>query len=242
MISIDVALDRLLHKPRVLAEFLARGPAALDLAPVDAEALVALDRDALVDVARQIRADLLRWRQRGSGGLLDLFPRTIAAHRAARPDDDGLAALVEAFLDSPASDTHRELPFAGAGCSLEEAFYRFAEQAGLGDAATREEEFLAAIVRALAVSPRPDFLLPAEVRPASAGHFAITARSGPTLFAALAGRFVRGPITPFLAALLTSDEPAERVAGQHGVDTAVLAASVAHLAGLGLMADAPRPA
>ena len=33
MISLDLALDRLLHKPGVLAEFLARGPAALDVSP-----------------------------------------------------------------------------------------------------------------------------------------------------------------------------------------------------------------
>lgn len=230
MIPLDLALDRLLHKPRVLAAFLARGPAALDLAPDDAAALATLDRAELVRTATRIRDGLLHTPHRGSGSLLDRFPRTLAAHR------DDLAALAEAFLDSPAFDEHRALPFAGPGRALEEAFFRFAEAAGLGDPATREAEFLAAILRALAVDPDPDFLVPDVVRAAPGGRFAVTTRSGPTLFAALAGRLVTGPITPFLADLLRADEPPDELARRHAVAPDVLAESLARLVELGLRA------
>ena len=234
VITIDVALDRLLHKPRVLAEFLRRGPEALGLAAADAAALGEIDREQLVRAAGHIRRELLHRQQRGCGSLVDRFPRTIAAHRAAHPEDAELAGLAGELLDSDEFDAYRELPFAGVGSSIEECFFRFAEARALGDAAAREQEFLAAMLRALVVNPDPDFLVPAAVRRAPAGFFAVSVRSGPTLFAALGGRLVTGEITPFLAELLLAPDRPEEVARRHAVTGPALAASLARLAELGL--------
>ena len=232
MISLDVALDRLLHKPSVLAAFLARGPAVLDVSPEDAAALATIDAAELADTAGRILATIFESSQRGSGDLLALYPRTFAAHDGTREQ------LAAAFLESRAFDGYRDVPFAGAGCCLEEAFYRFAEERGLGDPAVREGEFLAAIIRALVVSADPDFSVPAEVQRAPGGRFAVTTRGEPTLYAALGGRYVTGPITPFLAELLRAPDAAVEVARRHGVATEVLRASLEHLAGLGLIAGA----
>lgn len=228
MISLDLALDRLLHKPGVLAEFLVRGPAALDVSPEDAAALATIDRAELASTARQILARVFTTSQRGCGDLRALYPGTLAA-------DVDMHALAAAFLESEAFDAYREVPFAGVGCCLEEAFFRFAEAHDLGDPATREREFLAAIIKALVTSPDPDFTVPAEVRRAPAGHFAVTTRGEPTLYAALGGRHVTGPITAFLAELLRAPDDAEAVARRHGVANDVLAAALAHLAELGLL-------
>lgn len=232
MITIDEALDRLLHRASVLAGFLERGPAALDVSAEDAAALAVIDRAELARTARRVREEVLARQHRGGGTLLTMFARTIAAYPG------GPLRLAEAFLESRAFDGHREVPFAGVGCSLEEAFYRFAEAAEIGAAEEREAEFLAAMLRALAVNSRPDFVVPAEVRRAPAGFFAVGVRGEPTLFAALGGRFVTGTITPFLAELLLADGQGEAVARRHGVADGVLAASLEHLAGLGLVAGA----
>jgi hypothetical protein len=231
VITLDVAIDRLLHKPAVLAEFLGRGPAALGLDAADADALDQIDRGQLVRTAAHIRGQILHRQQRGSGSLLNRFPRTIAAFAGA--DLDGLAGE---FLGSAQFDDYREVPFAGLGRSLEECFFRFAEARGLGEAAVREQEFLSAILRALVVNPDPDFSVPAEVRRAPGGYFAVSVRSGPTLFAALGGRFVTGALTPFLAALLVSPETPDEVARRHAVTGPVLAASLVQLVELGLRA------
>ncbi len=229
MISLDVALDRLLHKPSVLAAFLARGPAALDVSAEDAAALATIDTAELAATARQILTSIFKSSQRGSGDLLALYPRTFAANGGTREQ------LAAAFLESRAFDAYRDVPFAGAGCCLEEAFYRFAEEHGLGEPVVREGEFLAAIIKALVVCVEPDFIVPAEVLRAPGGSFAVTTRAEPTLYAALGGRYVTGPITPFLAELLRSPDAAEEVARRHGVAPEVLVASVEHLTGLGLL-------
>lgn len=231
MISLDVALDRLLHKPSVLAAFLARGPAALDVSPEDAAALATIDTAELASTARQILGSIFNSSQRGSGDLLALYPRTFAANAGT------LEQLAAAFLESHAFDAYRDVPFAGAGCCSEEAFYRFAEERGLGEPAAREGEFLAAIIKALVVCPDPDFIVPAEVQRAPGGRFAVATRAEPTLYAALGGRYVTGPITPFLAELLRSPDAAAEVARRHGVATEVLVAALEHLAGLGLIAQ-----
>jgi hypothetical protein len=88
---------------------------------------------------------------------------------------------------------------------LEEAFYRFCEYVGLGDPPVREDEWLTAQLRALALCPEPAFVVPAELRRAPRGWFAI-AGDPPVLYAALAGRAIRGTITPSIAAVLRGEK------------------------------------
>lgn len=235
VISLDLALDRLLHRRSDREAFLAGRLDALDLDAEAQEALAGVDRGQLQRTAEKVREALLRRGHRGSGGLLALYPRTLGAWTAAHPEDAELVELLSAFMESAPFDAYRELPFAGAGLCLEEAFHRFCEAAEIGDAAVREQEYLAAVTKALLLSPEADFVLPAALRRAPRGVYAVSTRGAPTLYAALAGRFVTGSITPFLAELLTGAAPPEETARRHGVGEAALQASWAQLAGMGLV-------
>jgi hypothetical protein len=168
--------------------------------------LAALDGGELDECAAAVRRMIAGRAHRGSGSLRAWYPRTIAAWLAAHPDDGALDALLTRFCASPASRAWREPD----GAALEEALYRFFDAAGVGDADVREDEFLGAIVRALAVTPRAAFVWPAEVRSAPGGCFAVT-RAG-VLHAALDGRYVRGPVTPLIAALLRGEPPRDDAA------------------------------
>lgn len=236
MIGLDRALDRLLHCRSVREAFLAGRPDGLDLPAEDREALAGLDREALVREAESVREDLLHRRHRGSGGLPALYPRTLAAWTAAHPEDGGLVELLSRFMESKAFDAYREVPFAGQGCCLEEAFHRFCEAEEIGTPAVREEEMLGAMMRALLLSPDPAFTVPGEIRRTAGGFFAVARRGAePRLFAAISGRMIAGPLTPFLADLLTLDEPPAEIAACHAVAPAILDASLARLRDLGLV-------
>lgn len=153
--------------------------------------LAALDPDELDEAAASVRRMVLERTHRGSGGLVDWFPRTIAGH-----DHDELIAR---FCSSAACALWRESPVR-CEVSLEEALYRFFVDAAIGDELVREEEFLGAIVRALAVTPKASFVWPSALRRAPGGCFAITRDL--VLHAAIDGRYLRGPITPLLADVL----------------------------------------
>jgi len=239
MIALDEALERLLTSRSYRGDFLAGRLDNLDLAEGDLRALEAIDKEQLVATAERLRDELLRRRYRGSGGLEVLFPQTLEAWRSAHDEDAHLHELIYTFLESPAYRVYREIPHAGLGACLEEAFFLFIEAESIGDPAVREEEFLIAMSKALALSPNPGFRIPSQVMRVPRGYAAVTTRSGPTLCAALRGKgdmqVVRGTITPFLAALLADPEGAADVAIEHGVTEAVRDASLAHLRGMGLV-------
>jgi hypothetical protein len=235
MIGLDEALDRLLHRRSYREAFLAGRLEALDLSPEDREALATIDAGALVREAESVQKDLLRREHRGSGGLCSLYPRTIAAWRAAHPEDAELTELLSRFMESEAFDAYREIPFAGQGRSLEEAFHRFCEAEGIGAPEEREDELLVAMMKALLLSPDPDFALPPEVLAAAGGFFAVSRRGEPRLYAAVSGRLVVGAITPFLAELLLSEDPPAEIAVRHRVSPAIRDAALAELGALGLL-------
>ncbi len=231
----ESTLTLLLHRRDARAALAARDFAALGIAGDAAAqaAFAALDLHELEASAAAVRRELLTRRHRGTGGLLDWYPRTIAAWRARHPDDATLDALAATFLESPAAQAWREGVQDEPGQCLEEAFHRFADACALGDAAAREDEWLTAQLRALALCPEPAFVVPAELRPAAAGGwFAVaTAAPAPMLYAAVRGRFIRGAITPGLAAGLRSDADAARLPAEIH----------ASLAELGLLAPRARP-
>jgi hypothetical protein len=235
VIGLDTALDRLLHRRSYREAFLAGRLDALDLSAEDLEALATIDAGALVREAESVLADLRRREHRGSGGLCSLYPRTLAAWQAAHPDDTDLVELLSRFMESDAFDAYREIPYAGQGWSLEEAFYRFCEAEGVGEPEAREDEFLGAIMKALLSSLRPDFAIPAEVQASAGGFFAVAWRGGTKLYAAVSGRLLTGAITPFLAELLLSPDPPDEIALRHGVAPAIMDASLAQLGALGLL-------
>jgi hypothetical protein len=197
-------LTLLLHRRSARAALRARDFAALGLAGPDhastRAAFAAVDLDELDAAAALLRRELVTRRHRGTGGLTDWYPRTIAAWSAS------LDELVAAFLESPASVAWREVAHDAPGQCLEEAFYRFACAAELGDEVVREDEWLTAQLRALALVPSPAFVVPGELRPAVAGGWFAVAAHAPVLYAAVRARFLRGPVTPGLARWLRSGE------------------------------------
>lgn len=199
--------------------------------------LQTIDHEQLRQTAEKLRDQILSRRYRGSGDLTTLFPATIAAWRAAHPEDAELTRLAEDFVASAAYATYREFSFGGAGLCLEEAFFGFACAEELGEPHLREREALAAMVRALAVNTPPAFAVPEAVRRGPRGYWATTTPPGPiALFAAVDGRVIEGEITPFLADLLAAAAPPAEIANRHGVTGDVLDAALGKLRTLGLLA------
>ncbi len=235
MIPLDQALDRLIHKRGYRDAYLQGRFDALELAASDLALVRSMNGQALGRLAERVAGEALARKHSGSGSLFELYPRSIQAWREAHPEDASGLCLAFAFLDSPAFDGYRELPFSGIGTSLEEAFFRFCELEGLADRVIREHEFLAAMMQLLVVSPSACVALPDCIQRTAGGFFSISARAAPTLYAAVRGRLVRGPLTPFLASLLAPGAQPRQVAEQHGVSKSVLDQSLAQLSALGLV-------
>ncbi len=160
---------------------------------------------------------------RGTGDLTVLFSRTIAAWKTYFPNDTSLDNMLSSFCSSAACAAWREGFATNLGLSFEEAFFRFFSEQEIGDRDELEEEFLGAMVRALAISPRARFVWPAQVLPAPGGCYAITRRH--ILHAALDGRYQRGPVTPLVVALL-SGRTVEETARNFGVGEGQITAVV----------------
>jgi hypothetical protein len=234
MMTLDVALDRLIHNRSFRRDFMATGGASLEVRAEDAATLGAIDLRTLSDLAERVAAELMSRRHAGSGSLVDLYPRTIEAYCSEHGGHDALIDLACAFMDSPSFERYREIPHAGLGSSLEEAFFRYSEAEGIGDPVGREEEFLAAMAKLFVVSPRAAVSLPREIRRAASGYYGVGTRGTPALYGALRGRYVTGRLTPFLADLLAPEADFAETAKRHGVSDAVLGESLRRFAVLGI--------
>jgi hypothetical protein len=166
-------------------------------------ALAALDVDELEETAQTVRRMILERAHRGTGGIRAWYPQTIAAWRTAHAGDSELDRLMADFCRSASAGEWRDAVVGAPGLSLEEALYRFFDENDVGDAAVREEEFLGAIVRALAVTPRARFIWPATIRRAPGGCFALTGEL--VLHAAIDGRYLRGVVTSLIARVLLGE-------------------------------------
>jgi hypothetical protein len=114
------------------------------------------------------------------------------------------------FLTSREIGAWREQPGVVSGACLEECFAAFARAEGLAKPLVCEEELMSVVLRALTVAPEPAFDPPPGVRRAPGGWFALSSAEPPVLHAAVAGRYVRGPVTPAIVAILRgapADEP-----------------------------------
>ena len=173
MISLDQATDRLLHHASYRQAFLEGRYQELELKEEDLAALQQLDRSQLVETALSVRRSLLERKHRGSGGIRAAYPITLQAWQQ-RFDDEDLTLFLDRFMESKAFDSYREIPHAGLGLSLEEACFRFFENQAIGTAAQREQEFLAGMCKALALNPKPAFLVGDPLRRVPAGWFAVS--------------------------------------------------------------------
>jgi hypothetical protein len=173
VITLDRALDRLIHKRSYREAYLQGQFGVLELGASDLAVLGSMDRQALSRFAERVAADVLARKHSGSGSLLELYPRSIQSWREGHSEDASGLGLAFAFLDSRAFEGYRELPFAGIGLSLEEAFFRFCELEGLADRVIREHEFLAAMMQLLAVSPRACVELPDCIQRTAHGFYSV---------------------------------------------------------------------
>lgn len=244
--------------PRVMRppELVAEREALIDLAPLERafarrvtgrageevlpEPLAALLDNALppsmAGLSELVAGRLATRTHRGLGTLADRFPTAVSAWRVRCPADGDLSALSAAFLASPEATMWREGPAERDGASLEEAFAAFADRLALGDPVPREDEYLGALVRAIALSPTPAFRIPHVIRSAPSGFYAMTTLGTvPVLHAFVSGRYLRGPITPLLAELLDGVPPAD-VAQRRGLDPRAVDGALAELSRLGLLA------
>jgi uncharacterized protein len=204
----------------------ARDERIVESGDVSSDALV-FERDAARVDAGTIA--LVRDRvQRGTGRLADAFPRCVSGWRAAHPDDVTLDALFARFLSSSHVLAWREQPGHVGGACLEACFAAFARDERLAPPLVCEEELLSVMLRALTVVPEPAFDPPPQIRRAPGGWFALSSAEPPILHAALAGRYLRGPLTPTLAALLDD--------GGAAVPSTDVAPARARLVELGLLA------
>ncbi len=204
--GLNHALEALLYKTATREAFLARDIAQPDWSNDDIEALRAIDPEQLLMAAKLTRQHVLTKCHRGVGSLVQVFAGTIASWLEENSAQN-IDALARHFVDSLHFDAYRAHPFSGRGISLEEAFFRFASDAKIGHANTCLRECALAIVRGLAVTPDPAFDLPVFIHRAPKGYFVVL-NEGPTLLAALGTNFVQGPITPFVAAILTGSSRA----------------------------------
>lgn len=207
--TLDRVLEALMFRRSFRRRFVSGERAALGIASKDETDLASLDLDELESAARLACRAVLERSHRGVGSILDSFPRTIEAWRAARGDadlDDLAAELAE-------SDAFREWSPANAGEApgppIEDVFRVFCEQsAGHAVGALARAECAAAVVRALVVTPRPSFAIPSYLRVAPRGIYSIIHRDGSDfLVAALDGRLVTGALTPVLGEILRADDP-----------------------------------
>jgi uncharacterized protein (UPF0276 family) len=174
--------------------------------PVDDGAMARLVSTALTgDAAVAMVRDR---RHRGTGRLADAFPACVAGWRRLHPDDADLRALHARFLASPAAAAWREQVGGEPGACVESCFAAFALAENLADAATVEDELLSALLRTLALTPDPAFVVPAPVQRAAGGWFGLSSATPPVLHAAVQGRYLRGEVTPLIAFLLRGAGPA----------------------------------
>lgn len=204
--TLDHALDRLLHDSELRRRF-ASGEPLFSLDADDAEALAGVDVTQIDGMAAMLRERVWRAAHRGGTTLAETFPETVAAWTRAHPDDVDHARLVDAFVASEAFEAHRPVARGGLGPCVEEAFFAWCAREDIGEASVRAREFMGAVTRALAVCPEADFTVSQAFRRVPGGWCAVLDGDAPTLYAAVQGRCMTGPVTPLVARLLNGETP-----------------------------------
>lgn len=145
---------------------------------------------AFHSLSEQIHRGLLTHTHAGCGSLRERFPQTIAAWCTSNPEDEQLFELSKAFSKSDAHSTYVELAAGGPGTCIEEAFYQFCCANSIGNHTVLEEEFLSAMMRALATSPEPAFSIPASIKRSRNDYIAVSSKG--IVHAISKGRIIRG--------------------------------------------------
>jgi hypothetical protein len=148
---------------------------------------------------------VLARKRRGVGTLAEAFAATLAGA--------DLATVAREFVRSPWFARHGELPDRPDQLCAEEAFYRYLCDAGIGDPEVRRVELVDAMIRALAVQPRPCFRVPPPIERTPHGYLAVISIAGRRIaFATAHGRVLRGPESAVRAALPACGQAPEEAA------------------------------
>ncbi|TCP55936.1 hypothetical protein EV586_103595 [Tumebacillus sp. BK434] len=223
VLRMDQALYRLLHHRTAREAFLAGRYEELGWPDELLQAFATVDPDELSATAKQICRNLLAGERGFNRGLRGAYSRVFQALEAG-----GRKALevVYAFVESDVYAHYRELPYAGEGICVEEAFYEFLQRDPwfVRDARMRcllTHEFLTALMGILTVNQDPAFRVRTElVQDNGAARFAVLcypravaeALGGRTisgedaevcwLYAATKERFIGGPVSELVAEVM----------------------------------------
>lgn len=183
-----------------------------DLDPDAREALTDIDvarvEAAAIAVVREVRTR----RHRGVGSLEEIYAAVLG--EVSEPAREALFARFVASRSYAAHGGSAEDP----GLSLEEAFARFLLDDCDGFSVdVVDRTFLRAFTRSLAICGEPSFAVPSRVLRRARGWCVVA--HGPTLFAAIDGRALEGPIDDVIAAMVRSATSAGALdaAADHGL-------------------------
>lgn len=208
--SLENAIARLLCDGKFRSRIAAGDLADLD--PDVREAFADIDVPRVEAAALAVVQEARLRRHRGVGSLEDIYADVLLEVR-----EPARVELFARFVASSAYAAHGGHA-AEPGPSLEEVFARFLldDCAGFNVDAV-ERAFLRALTRSLAICAEPSFSVPPRVLRRARGWCAIA--EGPTLFAAVDGRALEGPIDDVIAAMLRAGTSARALAAaaEHGV-------------------------
>ncbi|WP_437761783.1 hypothetical protein WMF27_02915 [Sorangium sp. So ce281] len=246
------ALYRLLHHRSFRDDFLAGRFDALGLEPRELCLLRPIDRAELVTLSESICRNVLRGELKFEGGMRGTFPDlfSLLERKGCAPLE-----VIYRFVESPEYEDVRQVPYAGAGISIEEAFFEFLRREGtlltLAPYAPLllTHEFLTGMLAILVINRDPSFELRTPlIRSNGAARYAVqrypldyarslTERplsadeSGQVIFlyAAAPGRLLRGPSTAAAVALVERGrerlDETARTLAERGVSTTVASLS-----------------
>lgn len=161
-----------------------------------------VDQVQLERTAEKIQRDILMRRRRGAPPLIEQFRGSLNGQRIDR--------IAVAFVRSAHYAAYREVPHGAPGLCIEEAFFRYLDANDIGEPRLRRTEYFRAAAQALVVHEHPAFLVPRPFARVAGAWVVID--HGPTLYAALRGRFVQGRVPQIVAdALLGRDVPAAAI-------------------------------
>ncbi|MFC4075895.1 hypothetical protein [Salinithrix halophila] len=231
-LSLNQALYRLLYHRTYRQAFLDARHEELQLSIEDLKHLRTVDKEELIATSKTIARNLLAGNLEHSGGLRVSYPGVFQELQRLKVD---LTELMYSFMESPPFNHYAEVPFAGRGICIEEAFYsyligeRFFIEASPNNALLLTHEFLTALLSILVINKDPAFRIdtdkiqhngcvfyavqtyPKEIAKALAKRPLEEFEGAEVcwLYAAASNRLLTGPVTPVIVEMLQSGSESE---------------------------------
>ena len=194
------AFARLLFDERARTHFIEHGQLAHTSA-ADLSELATIHTEELSRAANLIASHLMDRRYAGLGRINEVFTGI------------DVSDLWPRFLASKHAASWREV---GHGRCVEEAFFRFCFEQGVGHAADLRRQMLTAVLTTLSRGRRPAFSLPEELTATPRGYASVI---NGCLVALVDNQLVTGPVSALIADLIYGHDPVS-CATRHRVSTA----------------------